>query len=916
MTATEFRLKWTGHELKERSAAQEHFLDLCHLIGHKTPAEADPAGEWFCFEKGAEKLGGGDGWADVWKKGCFGWEYKGPKADLATAYRQLQQYRDSLENPPLLVVCDTDIIEVHTNFTGTVSRVHTVTLADIESRDGLQLLRNVFTNPQALHPGTTLERATEDAAGRIGELAERLRDRGVDAHDAAHFLMKLVFCLFAEDVTLLPHGLMTRLLDATRDRPDDFDAAVGDLFRAMRTGGLVAFERIEHFNGGLFDDEATIRLEGSELQALARLAKLDWSQIEPAVFGTLFERSLDLRKRAQLGAHYTSRHDIEDIIQPVLMEPLRREWAEVKAEGDTLAAHRDARKAGSASSKKLAKLVRDFMHRLTQVRVLDPACGSGNFLYVALTSLKDLELEVIRAAWEWGAVPPFPDVDPAQLFGLEIDAYAAELAQLTVWIGYLQWLHFNGFTKDERPILKPLHNIVEQDAILQVNEDGTVTEPQWPEADVIVGNPPFLGGKRLRSELHDEYVESMFRLYEGRVPHEADLCCYWFERARSEIERKRAGRAGLLATNSIRHGRNRAVLDRVKSSGGIFVAWSDRDWVLDGAQVRVSIVGFDDGGQQTRVLDGQPVSTVNPNLTAGLDFTRAQTLSANAGLSFMGDTKGGAFDIPGDLAGEMLAAPNPLGRSNADVIRPWVNGLDITRKPRDMWIVDFGVDMPEREAALYEVPYEYVRQHVLPVRATNRRASYREKWWIHVEPRPAMRKALAPLSRYLGTPILGRQRPFVWLPSEVLADHQLIVFARDDDYFFGVLHSVVHRLWIPAVSSWMGVGNDPRYTPSTCFETFPFPVPTDARREAIAAAARALHETRQSALDNDPKLTLTALYNKRPTWLQHLHEDLDRAVLEAYGWPADLSDDDLLERLLALNLERAEGERQGVIVRP
>ncbi|MBU0607159.1 MAG: class I SAM-dependent DNA methyltransferase, partial [Armatimonadetes bacterium] len=273
-----------------------------------------------------------------------------------------------------------------------------------------------------------------------------------------------------------------------------------------------------------------------------------------------------------------------------------------------------------------------------------------------------------------------------------------------------------------------------------------------------------------------------------------------------------------------------------------------------------------------------------------------------------------AFDIPSDLAREMLTEPNPLGRSNADVVRPWANGLDITRHPRDVWIIDFGVSMTETEAALYEAPFEYVRSHVLPRREATQRAVYRADWWRHVRPRPEMRAALANLGRYLATVALAKHRLFVWMSPEVLPDHSLIVFARADDYFFGVLHSRPHEKWALAIAS--SLEDRPRYTPSTCFETFPFPVPTDAQREGIGDAARALHETRQSALDNDPKLTLTALYNKRPTWLQHLHADLDRAVLEAYGWPDDLTDEDLLERLLALNLERAELERQGTIIRP
>jgi hypothetical protein len=915
MTPAEFKQKWSGHALKERSAAQEHFCDLCRMLNHKTPAEADPAGEWFCFEKGAGKLEGGDGWADVWKKGTFGWEYKGLKKDLDAAYRQLQQYRDDLENPPLLVVCDTDIIRIHTNFTNIANTRYEVRTDTIDRPESLDILHKLFFEPAALKPGVTLEGATVDAAAKIGALAERLRERGVDAHDAAHFLMKLIFCLFAEDVDLLPRDLMSRLLDATRDNPDHFDASVKQLFAAMKNGGTVFVDRIEHFNGGLFDDDHTVPLRREELQALARIAKLDWSQVEPAVFGTLFERSLDPAKRAQLGAHYTSRHDIEDIIQPVLMEPLRAEWEAVRQQGEALAAKPGARKAGSAANKKLDKLVRDFMHRLTQVRVLDPACGSGNFLYVALTSLKDLEKQVIQTAGGWGVQAPFPDVDPAQLFGLEIDPYAAELAQLTVWIGYLQWLHDHGFRKDERPILKPLHNIEQRDAILQVDAEGNVSEPQWPEADVIVGNPPFLGGKRLRAELKDEYVERMFRLYEGRVPHEADLCCYWFERARTEIGWKRAKRAGLLGTNSIRQQQNRPVLRAIKRVGGIFMAWSDRDWVLDGAAVRISMVGFDDGTQTTRVLDGTEVTQINADLTGGLDASSAVALGSNGSLSFMGGIKGGPFELNADQAAVMLAAPNPNGLSNRDVVRPWVNGLDVTRRPRNMWIIDFG-EMTEREAALYEAPFEYLRTHVYPIRSINRRQCRRERWWIHSETHPAMRRELAKLERYLATVIVAKHRLFVWLPTEVLPDHRLIVFAREDDYFFGVMHSRVHEKWSLATCSWQGKGNDPVYTPKTCFETFPFPVPTDAQRAAIAEAARTLHETRQSALDADPKLTLTGLYNKRPTWLGHLHEDLDGAVLDAYGWPHDLSDEALLERLLALNLARAEGEQQGVIIKP
>jgi len=507
-------------------------------------------------------------------------------------------------------------------------------------------------------------------------------------------------------------------------------------------------------------------------------------------------------------------------------------------------------------------------------------------------------------------------VGPQQLYGIELNVYAHELTSVVVWIGYIQWLHDNGFGVPDSPILKPLHNIRHMDALL-ARDDGQIIEPPWPEADVIIGNPPFLGGKRLRSELGDSNVDALFALYDGRVPHEADLVCYFFERTRAQIAAGRVRRAGLLATNSIRGGANRRVLDRIKQSGDVFMAWSDRPWVLDGAAVRVSMVGFDSGAETAHVLNGVPVPTINPDLTGALDLTTAVPLVENRNVVFMGDTKGGDFDISADVAVAMRAAPiNPNGRPNSDVVRPWVNSLDVTRRPRGMSIIDFGVMMPEAHAALYERPYEHVRRLVLPMRTENKRTSYRTFWWIHAEPRPAMRAALAPLQRYVVTPSVSKHRVFVWMDHATLADHQLLVFARDDDYFLGVLHSRLHEMW--ALRKGTSLEDRPRYTPTTTFETFPFPWPIgqepagDPRVDAIVTATRDLVEQRDrwlnppGAMESDVKArTLTALYNSRPTWLDLAHRRLDLAVLDAYGWPHDLGDEEILGRLLALNLERA-----------
>jgi type II restriction/modification system DNA methylase subunit YeeA len=460
------------------------------------------------------------------------------------------------------------------------------------------------------------------------------------------------------------------------------------------------------------------------------------------------------------------------------------------------------------------------------------------------------------------------------------------------------------------------------DAILSFDEQGRPAEPPWPDADVVIGNPPFLGGKRLRTELGDEYVNTIFTLYDRRVPREADLVTYWFERARALIESSQVNRVGLLATQAIRAGANRQVLEHIKQIGDNFLAWSNRPWILAGAQVRVSMVGFDNGTEVDHSLDGAPVQAINANLTGSLDLTKAQRLIENMRLSYMGDTKGGAFDIVADVATRMLNVPlNPNGRYNSDVVRPWANGLDVTRRPRAMWIIDFGVEMPADEAALYELPFAYVERKVKPERLKNNRAAYWERWWIHVEPRPAMREALAPLTRYVATPRVARHRLYIWLTAQTLSDSRLYVFAREDDYFFGILHSRVHEVWALATSSRHGVGNDPTYNNTTCFETFPFPWPPsreptdDPRVTAIAAAARDLVEKRDRWLSPEgaseaelKKRTLTNLYNERPTWLDLAHKKLDRAVLDAYGWPHDLSDEEILARLLMLNLERAAGQ--------
>lgn len=925
LTPQEFVSKWQYASAKERSAAQEHFIDLCRLIGHPTPIEYDPAGETFAFEAGAAKHGGGQGWADVWKRDCFAWEYKGQHADLDKAYDQLLKYREALQNPPLLIVSDMATIVIHTNFTNTVKQVTTLALDDLLDPAKLDLLRQAFTRPEALRAKQTPEQVTQQAAAEFARLAEVLRKyRDAPSSTAiAHFLIRLLFCLFSEDVGLLPPNLFSALIERTKGKSAVFRQQVQQLFEAMRAGGWFGIDEIRAFDGRLFDDANALELDGAGMHTLARISRLDWSSIEPSIFGTLFERSLDPDKRSQLGAHYTGKDDILLIVEPVLMAPLRRRWVEVQAQAADLAQRRDLAETPRARAyrqQEILDLLRGFAQQVSRVRVLDAACGSGNFLYIALRLLLDLEKEVITLAGKLDCPLFFPGVSPEQLHGIEINPYAYELAQVTIWIGYIQWMRDNGFGFPTDPILKPLDTIRRMDAILTYDAEGKPLEPAWPETDVIIGNPPFLGGNKIRKELGDAYVEALFALYAGRVPAFADLVCYWFEKARALVEGGKAKRVGLLATQAIRGGANRKVLERIKETGDIFWAQSDRDWVLDGANVHVSMVGFDAGTETARELDGRSVSHINPDLTIAADLTTAHSLPENTSIFFRSDEKGGSFDIDAETAAQMLAAPlNPNGRPNSDVVRPYINAYDILRGTRGMWIVDFGCDMSLEEAALYEAPFEYVKNVVKPERDKVRNTKEQEYWWIHRRPAPDMRQAVAGLLRYVATPRVSKHRVFVWLDKNTIPDCAVYVFARSDDYFFGVLHAKPHELW--ALRQGTALEDRPRYTPTTTFETFPLPWPPgaepadDPHVEAIAQAARELVEKRDRWLNPGDvpeaelkKRTLTNLYNQRPTWLDLAHKKLDDAVLDAYGWPHDVSDAEILERLLALNLERARAQ--------
>lgn len=977
MTPEQFIDKWSRTALTERQAAQEHFLDLCRLLGQPTPAEADPEGEGYTFEKGVSKTDGRAGFADVWKRGHFGWEYKKDKANLDRAYQQLQLYSVALENPPLLVVADTKLFRVYTNWTNTVQVRHEFALEDLAHTETRDLLRNVFTNPERLRPTKTREQVTQDAAKEFSTIAERLRMAGHAPEKVAHFLNRLVFCLFAEDVNLLQDDLFKRLLETLAKRRDEVkersQSMLSELFANMREGGEYGLEHILHFNGGLFDSDEALPLDADSLDILRSIAKQDWSAIDPTIFGTLFERFLDPDKRAQIGAHYTDPGKIMMIVEPVILRPLTAEWEAVKAElTDALSKGRtrDGRPGPAAVSRAEARLDQ-FLKRLADVRVLDPACGSGNFLYLALQALKDLERRAIVEAVDMGLGLRVIHCGPQNVKGIEINQYAAELARTSIWIGNIQWLRRNGFEARKEPVLDDLEAIECRDAlVVELARKISATssslieieygEAQWPEAEFIVGNPPFLGSRKMQPELGADYVKSLRQIFHGRVANGADLVCYWFAKSWDALKSGKSRRVGLVATNSIGGGASRLVLDPIASGHKLFEAWRDEPWIVEGAAVRVAIICFANQAVETAQLDGVNVETIFADLHApsdnhSSDITKAHALIENRDIAFQGVVPRGSlrkkaaerlglepatFVLSGEAAREMLLMPqNPNGCANRDVIVPFLVGDDITGRPLDRFIVDFG-EMNERDAALYEIPYAFIG----PVKSHRAKMTQPEAlttWWQHWRSRPELRAAIKSLNRFIVTSRVAKYRIFVWRKTPTLADNATVVIAREDDATFGILNSKFHEAWSLRRGTRLGVGNDPRYTPTTTFQSFAFPkgltpnIPAkdyadDPRAQAIAKAAKRLDELRNAWL-NPPDLIdivpevvpgypdrilpkneaaaaelkkrkLTNLYNQRPQWLSDAHRDLDATVATAYGWPVDISEEDALARLLELNL--------------
>ncbi len=875
MTPQDFQNKWApggpAYDLNERQGAQTYFLDLCEMLGVPQPG-SEPG---YLFEEKTEAVGQARGFADVFKRGAFAWENKAPNRNhydlvnriilddhnlrterfdnpvytkapppklpsnrvLDDALNQLLRYSLALSNPPLLVACDRITIRISTQFTGHPSEQFEIAIDGITRPENLALLRRVWLDPESFRPKQTTRDITEKAAHSFATLAEQLRRRGHDAEKVAHFLTQCLFSFFAEDVGLLPDRMFEKMLNArivygSKDKltPSEMlTKGLSQLFHTMNDGGMWGSHAVPYFNGGLFKTIAVPKLEITDVTELRNAANLNWSFIDVSIFGTLFERGLDPAKRSQLGAHYTDPATIMRIIDPVVRRPLLQKW-ELLAQS-LRAQLTKSKKQGDAAYKLAYAQYISFLESLADFKILDPACGSGNFLFLGLKTLKDIELHIINEADHMGLERPLDlCTSPANMLGIEINEFAAELARVTVWIGELQWRVAHGYGFNTNPVLEPLDCIEHRDALVtQVAAPDTPpqhAEAQWPKASVVIGNPPFLGGSKKRGELGDMYFEALKTVFKDRVPGGADLVCYWFDKARKHIVEQGLGAAGLVATQSIRSGSNRSVLDAISHDSRIFDAWSDEEWVNNGASVRVSLVSF--GWGDCCFLNGKRVERVTADLSssATFDITTAKVQPTNKNVAFKGAEKSGDFDVGGDLARSWLSLPNPNGRSNAVVLAPWRNGSDITDRPKDHWVIDYGVSTTLDDAALFEKPFAHIASAVKPHRLANNDRGRRENWWRFGRNGADVRAATKTLDRFIVTPRVAKHRFFVYLSAALSPDSRLFVVARDDDTTFGILSSRIHQVWALANASMHGDGDDggrPTYNAKSCFETFPFP---------------------------------------------------------------------------------------------
>ncbi|CAM4124864.1 class I SAM-dependent DNA methyltransferase [Paracoccus yeei] len=1039
----DFIARWSASGGSERANFQQFAIELTQLleVPAPKPATADAQNDDYRFERPVTFIHTGTqsrGFIDLYRRGSFVMEAKqgtGAAAqehqlDLLAAASAVQRQGHGVRGskrwddtmlrarnqadgyaravaredgwPPFLLIVDVGhVIEIYADFSGQGQGYtqfpdgnrYRIALEDLRDEATFARLRAIWTDPHSLDPARVSAQVTRQVAAHLAELGKSLEAQGYASEAVARFLMRALFTMFAEDVRLIPEGAFSELLKGLRGHPEHAAPMLQSLWATMNTGGFSPALScdLKRFNGGLFRDATALPLSEAQLELLIQAAEHNWREVEPAIFGTLLERALAARQRHKLGAHYTPRAYVERLVNPTVIEPLRGEWRDVQAAAVTL--------AGQDKLDEARRTVRDFHQRLCEVRVLDPACGSGNFLYVALELMKRLEGEVIALLRELGEdqgalALAGHTVDPHQFLGIEVNPWAAAVAELVLWIGYLQW-HFrtHGAASPSEPVLRDFRNIENRDAVLawegtrpRLDGEGcpvtrwdgvsTVRHPvtgepvpdpaarvavldylkprpaQWPQAEFIVGNPPFIGLRTIRQAYSDGYVEALRAAY-PRVPENADYVMYWWEKAALAIRGGKVRRFGFITTNSLRQPFNRKVLEPhladPKNGLSLVFAIHDHPWVDadDGAAVRIAMTVAERGKANGRLLtvreevkgqieaEGRMVrfniqeGKILSDLRVGADLLSARALKSNSGLCSVGyQLTGKGFLISPAQRDEIVMA-RPY---SANYIKPWTNGLGIQRRVAPMLAIDVGgLSISELRSSLPEI-FQHLSDTVRPERAQNVVSAQAERWWRYARPRDDFRPAVSGISRILVTSLTASQRIFVFTSSNTIADSTTVLFALDDAAALSVLSSRFHIVW--ALKAGGTLEDRPRYNKSLCFDPFPFPDATEAQKAHLRALGEELDAHRKAQVAAHPRLTLTAVYNvleklrageriqgrDRETYdqglvgiLKGIHDRIDAAVAAAYGWPEGLDDEAILTRLVDLNRARAAEEAAGLV---
>lgn len=873
----EFAARWGGYQGSERSEAQTFLNQLLECYG----VDRQAAGARF-----EERTEGG--FMDLFWPGVCIIEMKRPsEVDRLDRHRpQALAYwqgsgTPSAPAPRYVVLCAFHRFEVWEPGAVYTEPRAVVDLVDLP--DNLDVL-NFLAGRNPVFEGAGAD-VTREAVVLVTDLYQRLQDRDAAELDTLRdFVLQCVWSMFAEDLHMLPSHVFTRVVQELAGDPSKSSADdLGRLFEILATKGPRPehgiYEGTPYANGSLFDRPARVHLVPEELELLAKAAgEFNWRKVEPAIFGGLLQGALGRERQWAFGAHYTHEADILKIVLPTVVEPWRERIAACRTVAD------------------VERAQNDLMHYV----VLDPACGSGNFLYGAYRELRRIEAELRRRATDMRRSTGLREQQSLAVYfplsnmkGIELEPFAVQLARVTLWMGHKLAVDELGLDETVLP-LADLSGICRGDALRM----------DWPRAEAIIGNPPYHGSQRLRRELGDDYVEWLKSEFGIGVK---DYAVYWFRKAHERLEP--GGRAGLVATNSISQNKSREPsLDWIVEQGGVITqAVSSQVWPGE-AKVHVSIVNWAKGSQESTisVLDGVQVEGITSALRPGLARMKPDVLARNRGVSFQGPIPVGmGFIVSSEEAEQLLA---DTGTDYSDVVKRYLMGDDLVRDPAQSptrWIIDFGL-MPLEDTRRWPRALEIVEARVRPERSRNRDKGFRNNWWRFGRARGEMRKAVEGLERFVACNRVGKRLHFAWFDPAWCPGDKIVVFALDMDYAFGVLASSFHTGWAWALSSTLKA--DLNYTPTSAFETFPFPQPS--KTEPVAEAARRVL-ARRSEICFERQIGLTQLYNEVDDGayrdLRELHGALDEAVATAYGWPASAAHDLEESNRLLLELNREIG---------